>query len=119
MSGEVLLRADSIVKSFGERRVLSSASLRGVSGECRADRDLPPFPVLALNGAYSPRGVIAATCRGTCPPQVIGSQGAMGRSRRIGSVSQRYTTSGRRPSVTLRSATRHFARPTACVPETA
>ena len=57
--------------------------------------------------------------RGTRPPQVIGSQGAIGCSRRIGSVWEEYAALDRRPRVTLRSATLHFARPAACIPETA
>lgn len=57
--------------------------------------------------------------RGTRPPQVVGPQGAVGRSRRIGSVLEGYAISGRRPRVTLRSATLHFARPAACIPGTA
>ena len=55
--------------------------------------------------------------RGTRPPQVIGSQGAIGCSRRIGSVSEEYAALDRRPRVTLRSATLHFARPAACIPK--
>src|SRR6516162_10264772 len=47
--------------------------------------------------------------RGTCPTQVVGPQGAIGCSRRIGSVLEGYAISGRRPRVTLRSATLHFA----------
>src|SRR5262245_53285857 len=57
--------------------------------------------------------------RGTCPPQVVGPQGAIGRSRRIGSVPEGYADLGRRPPVTLRSATLHFAPPAACIPRTA
>lgn len=57
--------------------------------------------------------------RGTRPPQVVGPQGAIGCSRRIGSVLQGYAALGRRPQVTLRSATLHFARPAACIPRTA
>jgi len=50
---------------------------------------------------------------------VIGSQGAIGCSRRIGSVRESYADLGRRPPDTLRSATLHFARPAACFPRTA
>ena len=57
--------------------------------------------------------------RGTCPPQVVRPQGAIGRSRRIGSVLAGYAALDRRPQVTLRSATLHFARPAACMPKTA
>ncbi|MFY9736810.1 MAG: DUF3141 domain-containing protein [Rhodoplanes sp.] len=56
--------------------------------------------------------------QGTRPPQVVGPQGAVGRSRRIGSVWEVYAL-GRRPQVTLRFAPLHFARPAACLPRTA
>jgi hypothetical protein len=55
---------------------------------------------------------------GTRPPQVVGPQGAVGRSRRIGSVREVYALA-RRPQVTLRFAPLHFARPAACLPRTA
>jgi len=57
--------------------------------------------------------------RGTRPPQVIGSQGAIGCSRRIGSVWEGYADSGRRPRHAPRSATLHFACAAAHIPRTA
>src|SRR5271167_5038896 len=52
--------------------------------------------------------------QGARPPQVIGSQGAIGCSRQTGSVREGYADLGRRPLATLRSATLHFERPAAC-----
>lgn len=48
--------------------------------------------------------------RGMRHPRCWGAQGAIGRSRRIGSVPEGYANSGRRPRVTLRSAALRFAR---------
>ena len=63
----------------------------------------PPIPVLALGKraacpARTPHEAsIAANPSGHAPPQVIGSQGAIGCSRQIGSVWEGYANSGRRP----------------------
>jgi hypothetical protein len=51
-------------------------------------------------------------------PQVIRPQGAISRSRRIGSVPRAYTDSSRRSLAALCSATRHSARPTVPAQET-
>jgi hypothetical protein len=70
--------------------------------------------------ARTPHGAsITANPTGHTSPQVVGPQGAVGCSRRIGSVPGGYANLGRRPQVTLRSATLHFARPAACTPRTA
>ena len=61
--------------------------------------------------ARTPHGAsIAANPPGHASPQAIESQGAIGRSRRTGSVPRSYTSSGRRPLVTLWSAMRHRHR---------
>jgi hypothetical protein len=71
-----------------------------------------PIPVLAL-GTWTdlrrglPTGHRSRPIRrGTCPPRVIGSQGTIGCSRRIGSVRRDHTALGRRPRVTLRFTSR-------------
>jgi hypothetical protein len=82
----------------------SSRERRWIRG-CEA----PPPPARAPNGAS-----IAANPPGHMSPQVIASLGALGRSRRIGSVLENYASPGRRPPVTLRSATLHCSRPAVC-----
>ena len=70
------------------------------------------------SGADSPRGIDHGQFDGArVPPRWSGPQGAIGRSRRIGSVLEGYAALGRRPRVTLRFATLHFARPAAGIQE--
>ena len=70
------------------------------------------------SGADSPRGIDHGQFDGArAPPRWSGPQGAIGRSRRIGSVLEGYAALGRRPRVTLRFATLHFARPAAGIQE--
>ena len=70
------------------------------------------------SGADSPRGIDHGQFDGArVPPRWSEPQGAIGRSRRIGSVLEGYAALGRRPRVTLRFATLHFARPAAGIQE--
>ena len=95
-----------------------------------AQKDEPPqpspIPVLALGKrtarpARTPHGAsIAANSSGHASPpgdRVTGGNWLL--PTIFGSVWEEYAALDRRPRVTLRSATLHFARPAACIPETA
>ena len=53
------------------------------------------------------------------PPEVVASQGVIGRYRRAVWVPRLYTTLARRPTVKLRSATLNCVQPAVRIPEIA
>src|SRR4051812_14903466 len=52
-----------------------------------------PFPVLALKGADSPRGLHRGHSPGHMSPQVLEAQGAVGCSRQVGPIRKAYDRS--------------------------
>src|SRR4051812_1714935 len=63
-----------------------------------------PFPVLALKGADSPRGLHRGHSPGHMSPQVLEAQGVVGRSRQVGPIRKAYDRSIR---ITMRRTGGH------------